>query len=137
MQLFPKGGCKKHDKIYRNRENLAFCKLHDIRLSGPSLGRPRKNTVVDKKSEYVDNADRIEVERSFSLAKRCYGLGKIMTKLDVTTRSSIALSILVMNVGRIAARSLRLFFMTIFSRYFRQEFMPFYYQKRREILMAG
>lgn len=125
------------DKIYRNRENLAFCKLHDIRLSGPSLGRPRKNTVVDKKSEYVDNADRVEVERSFSLAKRCYGLGKIMTKLDVTTRSSIALSILVMNVGRIAARSLRLFFMTIFSRYLRLDFMPFYYQKRREILMAG
>jgi len=80
------------DKIYRNRENLAFCRLHGIRLSGPSLGRPKKNAMVDKKSEYVDNADRVEVERSFSLAKRCYGLGKIMTKRDVTTRSSIALS---------------------------------------------
>ena len=125
------------DKIYRNRENLAFCKLHGIRLSGPSLGRPKKDAVIDKKTEYVDNADRVEVERSFSLAKRCYGLGKIMTKLDVTTRSSIALSILVMNVGRIAARSLRLFFMTIFSRYLRQDFRLFYYQKRREILMAG
>ena len=125
------------DKIYRNRENLAFCKLHGIRLSGPSLGRPKKDAVIDKKTEYVDNADRVEVERSFSLAKRCYGLGKIMTRLDVTTRSSIALSILVMNVGRIAARSLRLFIMTIFSRYLRQDFRPFYYQKRREILIAG
>jgi len=125
------------DKIYRNRENLAFCKLHGIRLSGPSLGRPRKDAVVDKKCEYIDNADRVEVERSFSLAKRCYGLGKITTKLDVTTRSSIALSILVMNVGRIAARSLRLFLMTIFSRYLRQDTMPFYYQKHRDILMAG
>lgn len=102
------------DKIYRKRENLTFCKLHGIRLSGPSLGRPKKNAVVDKKSEYVDNAECVEVERSFSLAKKCYGLRKIMTNLDVTTRSSIALSILVMNVGRIAARSLRLFFMTIF-----------------------
>ena len=125
------------DKIYRNRENLAFCKLHGIRLSGPSLGRPKKDAVIDKKTEYVDNADRVEVERSFSLAKRCYGLGEIMTKLDVTTRSSIALSILVMNVGRIAARSLRLFIMTIFSRYLWQDFRPFYYQKRREILIAG
>ena len=125
------------DKIYRNRENLAFCRLHGIRLSGPTLGRPKKNAMVDKKSEYVDNADRVEVERSFSLEKRCYGLGKIMTKLDVTTRSSIALSILVMNVGRIAARSLRLFIMTIFSRYLRQDFMPFYVKKRRNILMAG
>ena len=84
------------DKIYRNRENLAYCKLHVIRLSGLSLGRPKKNAVVDKKTEYMDNADRVEVERSFSLAKRCYGLGRIMTKLDVTTKSSIALSILLM-----------------------------------------
>ena len=64
------------DKIYHNRENLAFCKLHGIRLSGPSLGRPKKDAVVDKKSEYIDNADRIEVERSFSLKKKCYGLGR-------------------------------------------------------------
>lgn len=55
------------DKIYRNRENLAYCKLRDIRLSGSSLGRPKKNAVSDKKTEYVDNADRVEVERSFSL----------------------------------------------------------------------
>ena len=124
------------DKIYRNRENLAFCRLHGIRLSGPSLGRPKKNALIDKKSEYVDNADRIEVERSFSLAKRCYGLGRIMTKLDVTTRSSIALSILVMNVSRIAARFLRHFLMAVFSRYLRQYFMPFYDQNVANELLA-
>ncbi len=118
------------DKIYRNRENLAFCKLHGIRLSGPSLGRPKKDAVVDKKSEYIDNADRIDVERSFSLKKKCYGLGRIMTKPDVTTRSSIALSILVINVSRIAASSLRQFLLVIFSRYLRLDFMPFYFQKR-------
>ncbi len=116
------------DKIYRNRENLAFCKLHGIRLSGPSLGRPRKDAVTDKKTEYVDNADRVEVERSFSLAKRCYGLGKIMTKLDVTTRSSIALSILVMNVARIAARSLCQSLKVLFSGYNQQDFMLNYEQ---------
>ena len=73
------------DKMYRNRDNLSFCKKHGIRLSGPRLGRPKKNASVDKKTEYIDNADRVEVERSFSLAKRCYGLGRIMTKLDVTS----------------------------------------------------
>ncbi len=26
------------DKIYRNRQTLAFCKEHRIRLSGPALG---------------------------------------------------------------------------------------------------
>ena len=116
------------DKIYRNRDNLAYCKLHGIRLSGPRLGRPKKGAVVDKKTDYLDNADRVEVERSFRLAKRCYGLGRIMTKLDVTTRSSIALSILVMNVARIAARSLHLFLMVMFSRYFGQDSLLFYMQ---------
>ena len=116
------------DKIYRNRDNLAYCKLHGIRLSGPRLGRPKKDAVADRKAEYIDNADRVEVERSFSLAKRCYGLGRIMTKLDVTTRSSIVLSILVMNVARIAARSLRQFLISLFSRCNQQDFMLVYIQ---------
>ena len=91
------------DKIYRNRKNLAYCKEHGIRLSGPPLGRPKKNPNVDKKITYTDAVDRIEVERSFSLAKRSFGLGLIRTKLETTTRSSIALSIIAMNLDRIAA----------------------------------
>lgn len=110
------------DKIYRNRDNLAYCRLHGIRLSGPSLGRPKKNAAADKKTEYADNADRIEVERSFSLAKRCYGLGMIKTKLDLTTRSSIALSILTMNVARLVALSLQ-FLIMLFSRFKQHENM--------------
>ena len=102
------------DKIYRNRTNLAFCKQHGIRISGPALGRPKKEAVTDKKTEYADNADRVEVERTFSLAKRSYGLGKIMTKLDTTTRGSVVLSILTMNVARIMARSLHQFLRTVF-----------------------
>ena len=35
-----------------------------------------------KQIEYQDNTDRIEVERRFSLTKRCYGMGKIVTRLD-------------------------------------------------------
>ncbi|ECH9276574.1 IS5/IS1182 family transposase, partial [Salmonella enterica subsp. enterica] len=30
------------DKIYRNRDNLNYCKTLGIRLSGPKLGRPSK-----------------------------------------------------------------------------------------------
>lgn len=90
------------DKIYRNRKNLAYCKERGIRVSGPALGRPKKDPSVDRKQEYIDAVDRIEVEREFSLAKRCYGLGLIRTKLDTTTRSSIVLSIIAMNVDRLA-----------------------------------
>ena len=103
------------DKIYRNRKNLAYCKEHGIRISGPALGRPKKDLVIDKKQEYEDIVDRIEIERKFSLAKRSFGLGLIKTKLDVTTRSSIALSIIAMNVERLAAFSFVKFFVSIFQ----------------------
>ena len=90
------------DQIYRNRVNRAFCKSHGIRISGPALGRPRKLTNEERKQSYTDNTDRIEVERGFSLAKRCFGLGLIRTKLDTTTRSSIALSLIAMNLNKMA-----------------------------------
>ncbi len=112
------------DKIYRNRENLQYCKEREIRLSGPSLGRPKKDTSVDRKIEYKDNADRVEVERAFALAKHSYGLGLIMTKRDETTRSSIALSVIAMNVDRILSLSFTLLTILIFSRYKRRKNMP-------------
>ena len=96
------------DQIYRTRENRGFCKLHAIRLSGPKLGRPSlmKQSAKEKQQEYQDNTDRIEVERSFSLSKRCYGLGLIRTKLYDTTLTSIALSVFVTNLFKIRARIL-------------------------------
>ena len=85
------------DQIYRTRDNRNFCKDHNITMSGPKLGRLSK----DKKStkeEYQDNTDRIEVERFFSTEKHCNGAGLIMTKLEETTLSSIAMSVLVTNL---------------------------------------
>ena len=65
-----------------------------------ALRRRKKQTVgvnakVDKKQEYQDNTDRIEVERAFSLSKRCYGMGCITTKLEKTQLTSIALSLII------------------------------------------
>ena len=45
------------DKIYRNRENLEYCAERKIRLSGPALGRPKKDEVRDKKQDYIDEAE--------------------------------------------------------------------------------
>ena len=97
------------DKIYRNRDNLAYCKLHNIRLSGPALGRPKKNEIRDKKLDYLDECERVEVERGFSLAKRKCGLGLIMTKLEKTISHSIAMSVVVLNLRRIQHAILRCF----------------------------
>jgi len=88
------------DQIYRNRINIKFCKERGIRLSGKPLGRPKKNSKIDKKIEYQDNIDRIDIERKFSLAKHKFGLGLLCTKLAITTKASIVLSIIAMNVDR-------------------------------------
>ncbi len=102
------------DQIYRNRDNINFCKKWHIRLSGKALGRPKKIPAVDKKTEYQDNVDRIEVERKFSLAKRKFGLGLIRTKLENTTKSSILLAIIAMNVDRLTSLFIRWLFWVLF-----------------------
>jgi IS5 family transposase len=94
------------DQIYRTRDNRGFCKLRGIRLSGPKLGRPSETAKADRKIENQDNTDRIEVERTFSLGKRCYGMGLIRTKREETTLTSIALSVFVMNLFKIQTRIL-------------------------------
>ena len=99
------------DQIYRTRENRSFCKENGIRLSGPKLGRPNPVTSkTDKKLEYQDNIDRIEVEREFSTEKRCYGLGRIVTRLEETQLTSIALSVFVANLFKIQRRILFVLF---------------------------
>ena len=102
------------DQIYRNQKNRAYCKSKKIRISEKALGRPKKNpTPEEKKTAHQDNTDRIEVERGFSLAKRCFGMGLITTKLDITTRSSIALSILALNISNLARALLFVIFCPI------------------------
>lgn len=97
------------DQIYRNRENISYCSNLGIRLSGKKLGRPKKDadSKAEKKIAYQDNTDRIEVERKFSLAKRKFGLGLLLTKREDTTRASIVHSIIAMNIDRLAAMLLR------------------------------
>lgn len=42
------------DKIYRTKENRAWCKERGIRMSGPKLGRPPKNiSQQDKKQARI------------------------------------------------------------------------------------
>lgn len=97
------------DKIYRNRENLRFCKERGIRLSGPALGRPKKGEVRNKTQDYRDECERVEVERRFSLSKRKCGMGLVTAKLQETAEHVIAMSILLLNLRR-AYSALLLFF---------------------------
>ena len=96
------------DKIYRNRENLSYCKAHGIRLSGPALGRPKKGETRDKAQDYRDECERVEVERRFSLAKRKCGMGLVTAKLRETAAHVIAMSVLVLNLRKIQCALLRM-----------------------------
>ena len=106
------------DQIYRTRKNLSYCRERGIRMSGPLLGRPRKDVSVrkeERKIAYRDNTDRIAVERAFALAKHSYGLGLITAKLDETTRNAIAMSVLAMNIDRILAKRMFIFLAKIYG----------------------
>lgn len=89
------------DKIYRNRENLRYCKERGIRLSGPALGRPKKGEERNKVQDYQDECERVEVERKFSLGKRKCGMGLVTAKLEDTAAHVVALSILLLNLRKI------------------------------------
>ena len=89
------------DAVYRNRNNLRYCKEHGIRLSGPRLGRPPKViSAAQKKLARLDSRKRNAVEGAFGVAKRRYGLNLVMAKLKDTSETVIALQFLVMNLER-------------------------------------
>ncbi len=82
------------DKIYRTRENRAWCKERGIRISGPPLGRPAKNVSKEQKKQAADD-ERIRncIEGKFGQGKRRFSLGKVMAKLPHTSFSAIAIAI--------------------------------------------
>lgn len=99
------------DKIYRTRENRSYCKSKHIRLSGPPLGRPKKETEQnsnelkqEKALHRQDEVYRIEIEGKFGQGKRRFGLSRIMAKLAKTSETMIMLSFMVMNLEKIVAK---------------------------------
>jgi hypothetical protein len=103
------------DKLYRTHENIQFCKSRHIRLSGPKLGRPKRE--ADKKQRRIERLDskvRNSIEGKFGEGKRCYGLNRIMAKLKTTSETVIALQFLVMNLEHKLRVLLRHFFKVLF-----------------------
>jgi hypothetical protein len=43
------------ERIYRTRENRAWCKEKGIRISGPPLGRPPANVSKEKKKQALED----------------------------------------------------------------------------------
>ena len=98
------------DKIYRTRENLAWCKERGIRISGPPLGRlPINVSKENKRQAAYDERIRSSIEGKFCQGKRRFSLNCVMTKLPHTSQTSIAITFLVMNLCTHLSRLLRAF----------------------------
>jgi transposase, IS5 family len=87
------------DRIYRTRDNRAFCKERRIRISAPPLGRPSAKPQPEiVKQQREDERFRNAIEGKFGQAKRRFSLGRIMAKLSNTAETTIAITFLVMNL---------------------------------------
>jgi hypothetical protein len=101
------------DKIYRTRENIAYCKTNGIAISGPRLGRPPADKAVYREqclAERLEAGERNAVEGEFGTAKTKYSLDRIMMRLKETSEIQIHLTFLSMNIWRQVRLSSVLFF---------------------------
>jgi transposase, IS5 family len=87
-------------RIYRTRENRAWCQERGIRISGPPLGRPPANVSKEtKKQAGEDERVRNSIEGKFGQGKRRFSLNLVMAKLDNTAQTAMAITFLVMNLA--------------------------------------
>jgi hypothetical protein len=111
------------DKIYRTKANRAWCKEKGIRMSGVKLGRPPKNiSKSTKRQSQLDERVRSWIEGKFGEAKRRFSLNCVMTKLANTSKTTIAISFLVMNLSRL----LRQFFVYFYISFKIKHFLSIY-----------
>jgi len=105
------------DTIYRTRDNIKFCKERGIRLSGPRLGRPKKEEIeADREQAYRDSCERNMVESRNGIAKRRYGLNRILAYLENTAQTEAAFVVLAMNAAHALRVLLRHFMETVSGR---------------------
>lgn len=87
------------DAIYRTRANRRYCKERGIRISGPPLGRPKKDPSDEEKLQTLrDERARIPIEGALGRSKRAFSLSRVMAKRADTAATSIAMVVLVMNL---------------------------------------
>jgi hypothetical protein len=93
------------DKIYRTRENRAWCKERGIKISGPPLGRPPANISKEQKKQDLESERiRNSIEGKFGQGKRRFSLNRVMAKLPHTSETAIAITFLVMNLSNYLSR---------------------------------
>ena len=69
--------CVLVDKIYRKRKEYKLLQITWSPFARPAFGNLQKNSALDKRIEYLDAVDKIEVERAFGLTKMTFDHGLI------------------------------------------------------------
>jgi Transposase DDE domain len=117
-----KNKLKNKPKTYRKlaRKNyllVAKQRRPKKKVSGVPLGRPSKNPSIQaKKQAQEDERIRNCIEGKFGQGKRRFSLKRIMTKLEDTSRTSIAITFLVINLSRLLKEALIAFLCQFFAR---------------------
>ncbi|UAM96811.1 IS5 family transposase [Polaribacter litorisediminis] len=92
------------DKIYATRENRAWLKQRNIRITAPPLGRKSKEQLeesyYEKQKRRKEAAERNHIEGKFGQGKNGYNLNKIRARLKNTSESWIATIFFIMNLIR-------------------------------------
>ena len=106
------------DRIYLTRENRAWLKERNIRISGKPLGRPPKEaqSSYQKRKNKKEMAQRNQIEGKFGQGKNGYNLNKIRARLQNTSESWIAAIFFVMNLVRFSKDFLCLKILQIFKK---------------------
>ena len=96
------------DKIYRTRANREYCESKGIRLSGPALGRPEKETAENRnrlkalrRIARQDESIRQKIEGGFGTVKRKFSLSTVFEKLKETSEMKIMICVLLVNCEKI------------------------------------
>jgi len=110
------------DTIYRNNKNRELCKSLGIHLSGLPLGRRSAEKYRQQIKEFkADCGARSEIEGKIGTAKTRYGMNAIHAKLPDSGLSVIVMSVLAMNLNKLAIAFLRRF---LYMRFYPRFFIP-------------
>jgi transposase, IS5 family len=120
------------DRVYRTRENRAFCKERGIRISGPPLGRPPANVSIEKKKQALeDERVRNSIEGKFGVSKRRFSLNRVMRQLPHTSQTAIAITFLVLNLSTLLRQVFCVFLC------FKQNHTLFWGQLLTQVIIGG